>query len=248
MDRTACQSQGGMIVQQQTGYFEYTWSGVGCMVDGTLGTLEARTAEILSFIKNQYSSVSGRTTLLIDIEITSPFIRSYISKHIDEIVNARYHDKRNTVVVLTREMMTVEDLARFFSLRGRLALAASLGTTMDQVMTVLRQMAAWDRLTDEEKLQRSDIARMNLIKGQELSKTNLRAIENDRIWFRNFDECLRLMNITGGLPPTKQEVILEGKNVKIGRWLARQRKLKVNPVNSERYRLLKEHRLGHWYN
>jgi hypothetical protein len=38
-------------------------------------------------------------------------------------------------------------------------------------------------------------------------------------------------------------VILEGKNVKIGRWLANQRILKVNPVNSERYRLLKEHRM-----
>jgi hypothetical protein len=156
------------------------------MVDGTLGTLEARTGEILSFIKNEYSSDSGRTTLLMNIEITSPFVRSYISKHIDEIVNARYHDKRNTEVVLTREMMTVEDLARFFSLRGRLALAASLGTTMDQVMTVLRQMAAWDRLTDEERLQRSanlsagqmaawdrltDEERLQRIKGQELSKT-----------------------------------------------------------------------------
>jgi hypothetical protein len=52
------------------------------------------------------------------------------------------------------------------------------------------------------------------------------------------------MNITGELPPTKHEVILEGKNVKIiGTWLANQRILKVNPVNSERYRLLKEHRM-----
>jgi hypothetical protein len=111
----------------------------------------------------------------------------------------------------------VEDLARFFSLRGRLALAASLGTTMDQVMTVLRQLAAWDRLTDAEKLQGSanlsdgqlaawdrltDAERLQGIKGLKLGKSNLRAIENDRIWFRNFDECLRLMNINGGdLPP-----------------------------------------------
>jgi hypothetical protein len=58
-------------------------------------------------------------------------------------------------------------------------------------------MAAWDRLTDEERL--------HCIKGQELSKANLQAIENDRIWFRNFDECLRLMNINGGdLPPRTQ--------------------------------------------
>jgi hypothetical protein len=196
----------------------------------------------LSFIKNQYSSDSGRTTLLMNIEITSPFVRSYISKHIDEIVNARYQDKRNTEVVLTREMMTVEDLARFFSLRGRLALAASLGTTMDQVMTVLRQMAAaqmaaWDRLTDEERLQR--------IKGQELSKSDLRAIENDRIWFRNFDECLRLMNINGGNLPSQKlkAVTLEGKNVRIGLWLMNQRNPSMNSENSERYRLLKEYKM-----
>jgi hypothetical protein len=260
MDRTACQSQGGLIVQQQLGYFERTWSGVGCLVDGTLGTLEARTGEILSFIKNQYSSDSGRTTLLIDIEITSPFIQSYISKHIDEIVNARYHDKRNTEDVLTREMMTVEDLARFFSLRGRLALAASLGTTMDQVMTVLRQMAAWDRLTDEERLQRSanlsdgqmaawdrltDEERLQRIIGLKLDNSNLRAIENDRIWFRNFDECLRLMNINGGKLPSQnlKAVTLEGKNVRIGRWLTHQRKPSANSVNSERYRLLKEYKM-----
>jgi hypothetical protein len=260
MDRTACQSQGGLVVQQQPGYFERTWSGVGCMVDGTLGTLEARTGEILSFIKNQYSSDSGRTTLLIDIEITSPFVQSYISKHIDEIVNARYHDKRNTEDVLTQEMMTVEDLARFFSLRGRLALAASLGTTMDQVMTVLRQMAAWDRLTDAERSQRSanlsdgqmaawgrltDEERLQRIKGLKLDKSNLWAIENDRIWFRNFDECLRLMNINGGKLPSQnlKAVTLEGKNVRIGRWLTHQRKPSANSVNSERYRLLKEYKM-----
>jgi hypothetical protein len=121
------------------------------------------------------------------------------------------------------------------------------------------QMAAWDRLTDAERLQRSanlsdgqmafwdrltDEERLHRIKGQELSKSNLWAIENDRIWFRNFDECLRLMNINGGeLPPHKREVILEGKNVRIGQWLKDQRQLKLNPVNSERYRLLKEHRM-----
>lgn len=42
MDRTACQSQGGWIEQRLPGYFEYTWSGDGCMVDGKLGTLEDR--------------------------------------------------------------------------------------------------------------------------------------------------------------------------------------------------------------
>ena len=42
---------------------------------------------------------------------------------------------------------------------------------------------------------------------------------------------------------TKQEVILEGENVKIGIWLAHQRLVKMNPVNSERYRLLKEYKM-----
>jgi hypothetical protein len=65
-----------------------------------------------------------------------------------------------------------------------------------------------------------------------LCKSNLRAIENDQIWFRNFDECLRLMNINGGkIPPVLQEVILEGENVRIGQWLSSQRQR--NP-NSER--------------
>jgi hypothetical protein len=38
-------------------------------------------------------------------------------------------------------------------------------------------------------------------------------------------------------------VNLEGESVKIGSWLTRQREAGTNPVNSERYRLLKEHRM-----
>jgi hypothetical protein len=131
---------------------------------------------------------------------------------------------------------------------------------MDQVMTVLRQMAAWDRLTDAERSQRSanlsdgqmaawgrltDEERLQRIKGLKLDKSNLWAIENDRIWFRNFDECLRLMNINGGKLPSQnlKAVTLEGKNVRIGRWLTHQRKPSANSVNSERYRLLKEYKM-----
>jgi hypothetical protein len=51
------------------------------------------------------------------------------------------------------------------------------------------------------------------------------------------------------LPPhCLQDVILEGENVKIGSWLNRQRAAGMNPVNSERYRLLKEYRmLDQWF-
>ena len=79
----------------------------------------------------------------MDTEITSPFVHCNIDKHIDEVVDARHLDERNTANLLTPDMMTMEDLAGFFFLRGRLALAASLGTTVDQVRTVLWQMAAW---------------------------------------------------------------------------------------------------------
>jgi hypothetical protein len=105
-------------------------------------------------------------------------------------------------------------------------------------MTNEQVEAAMQKLWDATRAERAE----------KLSKSDLHATERDRIWFRNFEECLRLMNITGELPPTKQEVILEGENVRIGKWLAKQRILKVNPVNSERYLLLKEYGLGHWYN
>jgi hypothetical protein len=52
------------------------------------------------------------------------------------------------------------------------------------------------------------------------------------------------MNINGGdLPPTNRSVNLEGESVRIGSWLNIQRTAGTNPVNSERYRLLKEHRM-----
>ena len=72
----------------------------------------------------------------------------------------------------------------------------------------------------------------------------MRKVENDRIWFRNFDECVRLMNLNNGqIPPTNQCVNFEGVSVAIGLWIKRQRSLTVVPENSEKYRLLNEYRM-----
>ena len=44
-------------------------------------------------------------------------------------------------------------------------------------------------------------------------------------------------------PYTFEGCDLEGKNVRIGRWIMTQRDTSANSVNSERYRLLKEHKM-----
>lgn len=81
---------------------------------------------------------------------------------------------------------------------------------MDEVMTILWQMSAWDGLSDVKKLQSLSVNlsagqiaswdklsnvkklqhRMQSIKGQELSMSNLWATQCDQIWFHNFDEFM----------------------------------------------------------